>query len=260
MPSGQACIDGVLTALADAKISVTDEGLVRGDGIFEVMRLYDGVPYALDRHLARMERSAAGLRLELDIAAVRADVELMLSVGELDDEILRVMATRGGRRILLFEAMPELHDTCTLGLLTYAPSRVLDGVKSLSYAANMLAGRLIHERGFDEALLISPHGRVLECPTASFFAVDGDVVRTPPLSEHILDSITRATVLEVVDVREEPITRSELDTIDEAFIASSIAEVLPVARIEQRELPAPGLRTTEIAVAVRAAIAAATAR
>jgi len=258
MPSGRACIDGVLVPAAEARIPVTDEGLMRGDGVFEVIRLYDGVPYALERHLARMERSAAGLRLELDIDAMRDDVELMLGARGEGDDSLRLIATRGGRRIALFEELPTQLASCSLACVTYAPPRVLDSVKSLSYAANMLASRLARERGFDEALLVSPHGRVLECPTASFFAVADGVVRTPPLSEHILDSITRATVLEVAVVREEPLARAELATIEEAFVASSIAEVLPVSRIEEHTLTAPGPRTSEIAAAVRAAIAAAT--
>ena len=85
--------------------------------------------------------------------------------------------------------------------------RVLDGVKSLSYAVNMLATRLARERGFDEALLVTPHGRVLELPTASFFWVADGEVRTPPLSEHILDSITRGLVIEVADARKQPLPR-----------------------------------------------------
>ena len=79
-----------------------------------------------------------------------------------------------------------------LGIVTYAPTRVLDGVKSLSYAANMLCTRLAQERGFDEALLVTPHGRVLEAPTSTLFWVDADgALCTPPLDEHILASITR---------------------------------------------------------------------
>ena len=83
-----------------------------------------------------------------------------------------------------------------LASITYSPTRILDGIKSLSYAANMLASRLAREQGFDEALLVTPHGRVLEAPTSSIFWVqDGDVL-TPPLDDHILASITRAAVIE----------------------------------------------------------------
>ncbi len=259
-PTPLACIDGVLSPVAQAQIPVADEGLVRGDGVFEVIRLYDGVPFALERHLARLASSAAGLRLALDIDAVRADIERLLAEPNPDSSgLLRVIATRGGRRIAMLEALPVLGESVALASVTYSPTRLLDGVKSLSYAANMLASRLARERGFDEALLVSPHGRVLECPTASFFVVVAGGIVTPPLSEHILDSITRGLVLELADVDERPITAGELASIDEAFIASSVAEVMSVRRIDERELPAPGPLTRDLASALRARIATVTA-
>src|ERR1700686_4687598 len=183
--------------LAEARIPVTDEGLLRGDGVFEVMRLYDGVPFARECHLERMAHSARNLRLELDVGAIGRDIEALLRATQPGDGLLRVLATRGGHRIVLVEPLPALPEALALGYLTYAPVRVLDGIKSLSYAANMLATRLARERGFDEALLVTPHGRVLELPTASFFWVTDGELRTPPLSEHILDSITRRVVMEV---------------------------------------------------------------
>ena len=88
------------------------------------------------------------------------------------------MLTRGGRRLLLTEQLPRAPATIRLGTVTYSPSRILDGVKSLSYAGNMLATRLAQERGFDEALLVTPHGRVLEAPTSSIFWVDARRARS----------------------------------------------------------------------------------
>jgi branched-chain amino acid aminotransferase len=251
-----ACVDGELVALAEARIPVTDDGLLRGDGVFEVIRLYDGVAFARDRHLERMARSAQNLRLELDVAAIARDIDALLASAEPGDALLRVVATRGGRRIVLLEALPALPEALTLGYVTFAPVRVLDGVKSLSYGANMLATRLARERGFDEALLVTPHGRVLELPTASFFWVsDGDVL-TPPLSEHVLDSITRRIVLEVAAASERVATPADLESAQEAFVASSVREVIAVRRIEQHDLPAPGPVTSVTAEKVRAYIRA----
>jgi branched-chain amino acid aminotransferase len=251
-----ACVDGELVALAEARIPVTDDGLLRGDGVFEVMRLYDGVAFARDRHLERMARSAQNLRLELDVAAIARDIDALLASAEPGDALLRVVATRGGRRIVLLEALPALPEALALGYVTFAPVRVLDGVKSLSYGANMLATRLARERGFDEALLVTPHGRVLELPTASFFWVsDGDVL-TPPLSEHVLDSITRRIVLEVAAASERVATPADLESAQEAFVASSVREVIAVRRIEQHDLPAPGPVTSVTAEKVRAYIRA----
>ena len=89
--------------------------------------------------------------------------------------------------------------------VTYSPTRVLDGLKTLSYAGNMLAGRLARERGFDEALFVTPHGRVLEGPTWSFFWVSGGRLLTPPLEDRILASITRAYVIEECEATEQAV-------------------------------------------------------
>ena len=130
-------------------------------------------------------------------------------------------------------------------------------MKSLSYAANMLASRLARERGFDEALLVTPHGRVLEAPTSSLFWVAGGELLTPPLDEHILDSITRRLVLEVADVRERVCTMEDLAGAEEAFLASTTREVQPISAIDESELPADGPVTARVAAAVRARIASA---
>jgi len=251
-----ACVDGELVALAEARIPVTDDGLLRGDGVFEVMRLYDGVAFGRDRHLERMARSAQNLRLELDVADVAHDIDALLASVQPADALLRVVATRGGHRIVLLEALPVLPEALTLGYVTFAPVRVLDGVKSLSYAANMLATRLARERGFDEALLVTPHGHVLELPTASFFWVADGAVLTPPLSERVLDSITRRIVIEVAAATERVATPADLKAAQEAFVASSVREVIAVRRIEEHELPACGPVTSATAEKVRAYIQA----
>jgi len=252
-----ACVDGELMPTERAHVPVTDEGLLRGDGVFEVARLYGGRPFALDRHLERMARSAANLRLPFERTAFEEDVRSLLGAAEPGDALLRVLATRGGRRVALLEPLPSLPDSLALARVTYAPTLVLDGIKSLSYAANMLAGRLARERGFDEALLVSPHGDVLECPTASFFWVRGGELLTPPLEHHVLESITRNLIMTVSDARELPTSLGDLASAEEAFIASSVREVLPVHRIEELELPTPGPVTSATAAAVRGQLDAA---
>jgi branched-chain amino acid aminotransferase len=125
--------------------------------------------------------------------------------------------------------------------VSFAPGRILDGLKTLSYAGNMLAGRLAKERGYDEALLVTPHGRVLEGPTWSFFWVEGGQLFTPPLEDRILASITRARLLEECDVAQCSCTLDDLRAAEEAFIASTVREVMPISVIDDIELPsAPG--------------------
>lgn len=252
-----ACLDGRIAPAAETFVPATDEGLLRGDGVFEVVRVYDGVPFALDAHLTRMEGSAANLRLDLaptELLHAEA-LALLRERGESFDGALRLVVTRGGRRLLLTEPLPaqSTEDSLRLGTVTYSPTRVLDGIKSLSYAGNMLASRLARERGFDEALLVTPHGRVLEAPTASIFWVDdGGSVSTPPLDEHILASITRDRVLKLLDVHERPGTLDDVRGAAEVFIASTTREVQAVSAIEDRQLPsAPGEVTREAAQALR---------
>jgi branched-chain amino acid aminotransferase len=255
-----ACLDGRVAPAEETYIPATDEGLLRGDGVFEVIRVYDGAPFALDDHLARMERSAANLRLPLPATQVVRDEALALieQRGGPFDGCLRVVITRGGRRLLLTEPVPaqSLAETITLGVVTYSPTRILDGVKSLSYAGNMLAGRQARDRGFDEALLVTPHGRVLEAPTSSLFWVDADgSVCTPPLDEHILASITRARVLELLDVEERPATVDDVQRAAEAFLASTTREVQAISAIDDTALPpAPGAVTRAAAQALRGRI------
>jgi branched-chain amino acid aminotransferase len=237
-----ASVDGAIMLASAASIPATDEGLLRGDGVFEVIRVYDGHPFAFEDHLRRLERSALNLRLPVDLEAIRADANRLLAHAGLgpDHELLRILVTRGGRRVLLTEALPQYPDHLRVASITYSPTRVLDGVKSLSYAANMLASRLAKERGYDEALLVTPHGRVLEAPTSSIFWVEGETLLTPPLEEHILASITRRIVIEQAGAVERSCTLEELLAADEAFLASTAREVLPISAIDARPFPAPG--------------------
>lgn len=246
---------------SQAQIPVVDEGLLRGDGVFEVIPLYGGRPFGLDEHLERMGRSAEGLRLPIDLEAVRADVTTILGAAEPVDAALRVLVTRGGHRIALLEPRKELPATLRLATVTYSPTRLLDGIKSLSYGANMLASRLARERGADEALLVTPHGRLLEGPTLSFFYVIDGALYTPPLADRILDSITRRMLFTVVEVTERVTTLDDLGAISEAFLSSSTHEVSPISAIDDIVLDAaPGPVSTDAAQRVRRHIDAAIAR
>ncbi|HWF74098.1 MAG TPA: aminotransferase class IV [Solirubrobacteraceae bacterium] len=248
-----ASLDGEIMPAGEAMIPATDEGLIRGDGVFEVIRVYDGRPFAFDEHLARLERSASNLRLDVDLEAVRAEANRLLAHAGAgpDHATLRVVLTRGGRRLMLTEPLAPMPERVRLGTITYAPTRILDGVKSLSYAANMLASRLAREQGFDEALLVTPHGRVLEAPTSSIFWVAGDELLTPPLSDHILASITRAHVIDVTGARERVCTLEDLQSADEAFLASTTREIQSVAAVEEKVFKAVGPRTLAAAQAFR---------
>jgi branched-chain amino acid aminotransferase len=245
-----AVLDGTVMPADEATISVTDLGLLRGDGVFEVISVYEGRLFAIDDHLRRMANSAKNLRLEIDLGAVQADIDALLADAGPFTGALRFFITRGGRRVGLVEAIPQDRPPATLASVEYVPPRVLDGVKSLSYAGNMLAQRIAIEQGADEALLVTPHGRVLEAPTSSIFvSLDGETLVTPPLSDRVLDSITRRHLLELLPhAREAVITRDELRGAREAFLASTTREVQAIARIdEDAALIAPGPLTAAAA-------------
>jgi branched-chain amino acid aminotransferase len=236
-----ASVDGTIGPVEEAMIPVADDGLLRGDGAFEVMRLYQGRPFAFEDHMARIARSCAGLRLEADLERLRADVAALLEAAGPIEALLRLVLTRGGRRVGIIEPLPDRPPVARVGTVTYAPGRVLDGLKTLSYGANMLATRLAKERGCDEALLVTPHGRVLEGPTWTFFWVRDGELLTPPLADRILASITRQRVLDLTDAVEAVCTLWDLEGAEEAFIASTVREVAPIAAIDDHLLPAaPG--------------------
>jgi branched-chain amino acid aminotransferase len=253
-----ASLDGEIMPATEAMIPVTDDGLIRGDGAFEVIRVYDGIAYAMDEHLARLEGSGRNLRLPVDTESVRADANRLLATAGAgpDHQCLRIMITRGGRQIMLTERLPESPDTARLMTVAYSPTRILDGIKSLSYAANMLASRLAREQGYDEALLVTPHGRVLEAPTSSIFWVSGEQILTPPLDDHILASITRALVMDVAGATARACTMDDLANADEVFLASTIREVQPVVAIDEHRFEGPGTVTQRTAAAAVARIRA----
>lgn len=242
-----ASVDGAISATAAATVPLKDDGLYRGDGAFEVIRLYRGRPFALPDHLDRLARSATAIELEFDRPALELEIEALLAAaGEVEGQ-LRLIVTRGGRRIAATEPIPAHAQTLALATVTYQPTVILNGVKSLSYAANMEASRLARARGADEAVLVQPDGTVLEPPTSAVFWVPaGGGLRTPALDNGVLESITRDRLVKALDVEEGSWDVADLRAAEEAFLASTTREIQAVAAIDGRRLPAaPGPRTRE---------------
>jgi len=244
-----ASVDGQISPTPEARIPPGDDGLLRGDGVFEVVRLYSGRPFALGEHLDRMERSAAAIELEIDRGLLEAEVEALLDQFGAAEGQLRMVATRGSRRLAFTEPLPPLGEDISLATITYVPTVILTGVKSLSYAANMQATRLAKGKGAEEALLVRPDGVVLEAPTSTLFWTSPDgQLRTPSIESGILASITRDRILSALDVAEGEFPLEEVLGAGEAFLASTTREVQPVSSIDGNELPeCPGPRTDEAA-------------
>jgi branched-chain amino acid aminotransferase len=236
-----ASIDGAITPTAEATIPLADDGLYRGDGVFEVIRLYAGKPYALEEHLERLESSAAAIELRVERAPLEREIAALLERFGDGEAQLRLVITRGGRRIAATEPLPDKGQTVALATVAYTPTIILTGVKSLSYGANMQASRAAQARGGDEALLVRPDGIVLEAPTSTvFWAPPGAGLRTPALGTGILDSITRRRIVEELEVEEGEYALGDLLEAGEAFLASTVREIQPVKRVDERELEPGG--------------------
>jgi branched-chain amino acid aminotransferase len=242
-----ASVDGKITPSAEATVPMVDDGLYRGDGAFEVIRLYEGRPFALRDHLDRLERSAAAIQLEFDRGALELEIDALLAASGGPDGQLRLIVTRGGRRIAAIEPIPPHAETIAVACVTYSPTVILNGVKSLSYAANMQATRLAQAQGADEAVLVTPDGTVLEPPTSAIFWVSPQgSLRTPALDAGVLESITRDRLVKALHVEEGAWPVADLRAAGEAFLASTTREIQAVSAIDGVELPeAPGPRTRE---------------
>jgi branched-chain amino acid aminotransferase len=242
-----ASVDGEVTPTAVAPIGLKDDGVYRGDGAFEVIRLYGGRPFALGEHIDRLARSAAAIELEFDRAALEREIEVLLEEAAAGDGQLRLIVTRGGRRIAATEPIPVHGETIRLATVTYQPTVILTGVKSLSYAANMQATRIARATGAEEAVLVRPDGVVLEPPTSSIFWVSaGGALRTSSLEAGVLASITRDRLIKALEVEQGEWQVDDLRGAGEAFLASTTREIQAVGSIDGAELAAaPGPRTGE---------------
>lgn len=252
-------LDGELMRAGEAMIPAGDDGLIRGDGAFDAFPVVDGRPFARAAHLDRLERSCAALDLPCPREEIESDIDLLLTRAGEGYMAVRVLLTRGGHRICRLESRGEISElTKPVRLLpvTYNPSVLLDGVKSLSYGANMLASRRAVAAGYDEALLVRSDGIVLEGPTCSIFWVRDGRLQTPALETGILASITRRVILESMAVEEASYTLEHALGAEEAFLVSTARVGQPIATIGSVTLPeAPGPQTVSAQEAIARAMA-----
>jgi branched-chain amino acid aminotransferase len=248
-PQMAASVDGVLGDAREATIPLYDDGLLRGDGAFEYLRCYAGRPFTLGEHLDRLARTSATLRLPYPRELLEKEIAALLAWAGPVFTDLRIVLTRGGRRIVFLEPYLDW-PPARLAFVSDAPRLVLAGAKSLSYAGNMAAKRTAEERGFGEALLATPDGRVMEVQQAAFFwvAPGGDLC-TPPLGDGILDSITRRVVMRRLEVSERSCRTADALAAEEAFLAGAAREIQAVGVIEGRVFDDPPGPVTRQAVA-----------
>jgi branched-chain amino acid aminotransferase len=259
----RAWINGDLLSDPTAPVlGVTDHGFTVGDGVFEAIKVVDGRPFALTRHLERLARSAAGLGLpEVDDAAVRRGVAAVLEDQALPLGRIRITYTGGpaplgsGRGdapptlVVVADSMQPWPASTAVATVPYPRNErgALAGLKTTSYAENVVALAAAHERGASEAIFANLAGNLCEGTGSNvFYVVDGEL-RTPTLASGCLAGVTRALILEWYGGREvdEPI--EAVAAASEVFLASTTRDVQAVSRWDERELEAPGPITREVA-------------
>jgi branched-chain amino acid aminotransferase len=213
-----------------------------------MLRLYGKQPFAFGEHMDRLDLSCEGIFLEYDRAAFETEIAALLEVNDSANVYLRLILTRGGRRIAILEQPKTYEHGLTMSSVAYQPTVVLDGLKTLSYEPNMTATRIAQRDGADEALLVRPDGQVLEAPTSTIFWVDtsGDL-HTPKLASGVLASITRDRITRVVPVKEGGYKLTSVLDASEVFLGSSLREVQGVASIDGLSFTCPGPVTSRVA-------------
>ena len=249
-------IDGTPVPPGEPVRVALDDGLVRGDGIFEGLRMYGRRPRALEAHLERLARSGDGSGIPVDLELLRAEMAVFCEATVAPDCAVRLIITRGGQRIWREEPLPARRASVDLMPVAHRVTPLLVGVKTLSYAANMRAQRIAKDAGMDDALLYRADDRaVLEGPIWSLAWLEGDTLVFPPLDVGVLDSITRRVVIDAVPTFEREMAVDGLAGADGAFVISSVQEIVPVRTILGiAEFDPAAARTTAVVNAVRAHI------
>jgi len=248
-------------------IAALDHGMTVGDGVFETCRVVDGVPFALTRHARRLDRSMAGLGLPAaDHGLIDAGIRSVLAGEPIAFGRLRYAVTAGGGPLgsdrddspltYIVAAGPQEPNPDTGRLVVVPWTRnersATAGLKTTSYAENVVALAYAKERGGVEAVFANTAGSLCECTGSNVFVVvDGEIL-TPSLASGPLAGVTRALVIEWcrqegLTVRAERLPMSILKQADEVFITSSTKDVLAVHEIDQQPIMAPGPVTTRAA-------------
>jgi branched-chain amino acid aminotransferase len=266
MSGRQLWVNGQLGPEGQATVSVFDHGLTVGDGVFETVKAVGGVPFALTRHLDRLVASARGLALpEPDLDELRAAVRETITAQPDPTADLRVRITYTGgvsplgsergtaRPTLMVAVAPLVPSALSAAVVTVPWPRnergALTGLKTTSYAENVVALAYAKERGATEAICADTTGRLCEGTGSNvILAIDGRLV-TPSLASGCLAGVTRGLAMEWCDIAEEEIPFEALFEADEVALASTTRNIQPVHAVDGRALAAPGPLTTAAMVA-----------
>lgn len=252
-------INGSLVPRSKARISVFDHGFLYGYGLFETMRAYDENIFLLDRHVARLTKSAKSIGINLAGIDLKKACRDTLTANALQSARVRLTVSHGdsaGFPWLEAENRPTVVVTAReyqpyspqvygrgfkAGISSYRRSRYssLSGIKSTNYLVNVLARREATLDGLDESMLLNEDSYITEGSTSNVFFVKSSGLMTPPLESGILPGITRALVMEIagtlgINVAEENVSSADLQHFEEAFLTSSMMEIMPLVAVKQQ--------------------------
>ena len=254
----------------EARLSPVQAGLINGWGVFTTVRVYDGIPFALERHYDRLARDAERILLPLKtpLATVRDAMLSMLQANQVVNACVRIyfiLNTIGIWKsdegfpqvdlIMYAVDVPERIGPTTLSVQEHGrhAGHPLTGTKVTSWLNNAWMVEQAHRRGFDDALLLNERGEVSECTAANIFCIRGGDVATPPLSSGCLAGVSRQILFEEsarsgVPISERTLRLEDLYYADEVFITSTTRHVQAISHIEKRAMKqAPGPVTEKLA-------------
>jgi branched-chain amino acid aminotransferase len=257
-----------------AMVSVFDHGFLYGDGIYETLRVYNGVAFMVDEHIERLHRSASmiSLRIPLTHAKIRKAVYKTIRANGLDDAVVRISVSRGEGSIGLD---PELCPEPTFVIIAYPFTghprinyergvklaivetrrnyrRAIDPrIKSLNFLNNILAKIEAKKRGAFEAIMLNHRGYIAEGTISNIFFIKNKTLFTPAVDVGILDGITRGLIINMarekgIEVIEGRFRPEELYSAEEIFISSTTMELMPVTMIDDIRIGTKPGRITRI--------------
>lgn len=259
----QIHLNGKLVPAREALISVFDHGFLYGDGIYETMRVYDGVTFMLDEHIRRLYRSASmiGLTIPVDVDSLKAYVYDTLIANSLKDAFVRLTISRGYGPVGLD---PDLCPSPTIVIIAqetkvYPKSFYERGIsvivaktkrnfrealnpqiKSLNFLNNILAKIEAKKKSAYDAIMLNVYGKLAEGTISNVFFFKDKVLCTPSAECGILDGITRGIVIEIamrdgLIVKEAEFTMEDIYSAEEVFITNTTLEVMPVSKVDDKE-------------------------
>jgi D-alanine transaminase len=257
-----AYVNGEFLPLERATVRVQDRGFQFADGVYEAVRTYDGKPFALDAHFARLFRSLEAIELKVSLTAeqLKSIIEEGVQRSGFAEAIVYLQITRGcapRHRGMPKDAKPTIVMTVRelpahpmklsangLAVITLPEFRwARCDVKSIALLPSVLAYQAAKKAGANDAIFVQEDDTVNEATAGNVFLVSRGRLRTPPKSTHILAGVTRDKLLEAacaagIETAEERITKSDLYSADEIFLTSTTSEVAPVVTVDGKQIGA----------------------